>query len=47
MAEADNLRKAIGKKIAEKMAEAKKEFLKMQKKLGRPKEVTDMIFWTN
>lgn len=26
MAEADNLRKAIGKKIAEKMAEAKKNF---------------------
>jgi DNA polymerase-3 subunit alpha len=44
MAEADNLRKAIGKKIAEKMAEAKKEFFENAEKLGRPKEVTDMIF---
>lgn len=44
MAEADNLRKAIGKKIAEKMAEAKKEFFENAEKLGRPKDVTDMIF---
>lgn len=44
MTEADNLRKAIGKKIAEKMAEAKKEFFEKADALGRPREVTEMIF---
>lgn len=44
MAEADNLRKAIGKKIPEKMAKAKKEFFEKAKELGRPQDVTEMIF---
>lgn len=44
LAEADDLRKAIGKKIASKMAEAKLLFFSKAKALGRPEIVTDKIF---
>ncbi|MCK9279234.1 MAG: DNA polymerase III subunit alpha [Melioribacteraceae bacterium] len=44
MTEADNLRKAIGKKIPEKMAEAKTLFYEKSKSLGRPDSVTEEIF---
>jgi DNA polymerase-3 subunit alpha len=44
LAEADNLRKAIGKKIPEKMAEVKKKFVESAKKLGRTDEEIETVF---
>ncbi|MGQ4893404.1 MAG: DNA polymerase III subunit alpha [Candidatus Njordarchaeia archaeon] len=44
LAEADQLRKAIGKKKPKEMAKAKKLFFEKAQKLNRPKDITEKLF---